>query len=435
MNIQLITLILVLSAMVVLVTGLPIGFALGSVALIFTLILWGPSSLGIAAIAAHENMMSFVFVAIPLFILMGHILERSGIGEALYSAIQKWMGPINGGLAMGTVLICTAIAAMVGVMGAGIVTAGVIAMPEMFNRKYDKQMVMGSIMSGGVLGTIIPPSIPMILLCVYSRLSVGRMFAGGLIPGIILSFLYVSYIGIRSFLNPKMGPALPVEERVGWKEKFMSLKGIILPILLIIGVLGSIFGGLATPTEAAAIGAFGAVICTIVYNRFSWGMIKDSCYRTTKLIGMILWIMVGISCFNCFFMGMGGAHLIEGLIAGASPWVVLIGMMLSLFILGMFMDDYAIIMIATPIYMPVVVSLGFDPLWFGVLFIMNMQMAVLTPPYGFATFYMRGLAPKNILMTDIWRAVLPFVALQAVGLTLVVIFPQLALWLPGIIIK
>lgn len=435
MSIGLVTLILVLTALTVLVTGLPIGFALGSIALIFTFFLWGPSALGLAAIAAHDNMMNFVFIAIPLFILMGHILERSGIGEAMYSAIHKWMGPINGGLAMGTVLICTVIAAMVGIMGAGIVTAGIIAMPEMFRRKYDRRMVMGSIMSGGVLGTLIPPSIPMILLCVYSRLSVGRMFAGGLIPGLILSALYNIYIGIRCGLKPEMGPALAVEERVSWKEKARAVRGVILPIILVIGVLGSIFGGLATPTEAAAVGAFGAALCAIIYRRFSWGMLKDACYRTTRLVGMILWIMVGISCFNCYFMGMGGAHLIEGLIAGVSPWFVLIGMMFSLFILGMFMDDYAIIMIATPIYMPVIVSLGFDPLWFGILFIMNMQMAVLTPPYGFATFYMRGLAPKEIPMTDIWRSVIPFVALQAIGLILVIIFPQLALWLPGVIIK
>ena len=213
----------------------------------------------------------------------------------------------------------------------------------------------------------------------------------------------------------------------------MSLKGIILPIILIIGVLGSIFGGLATPTEAAAIGAFGAVICTIVYSRFSWGMIKDACYRTTKLIGMILWIMVGISCFNCFFMGMGGAHLIEGLIAGASPWVVLIGMMLSLFILGMFMDDYAIIMIATPIYMPVVVSLGFDPLWFGMIFLVNIQIAILSPPFGPALFYLRGCVDDKVGYKGVSMSAFPYMGMQVIGLTLCILFPQIVLWLPNLI--
>jgi tripartite ATP-independent transporter DctM subunit len=232
-----------------------------------------------------------------------------------------------------------------------------------------------------------------------------------------------------------MGPALPPEERVGLKEKAISLRGSILPVFLIVAVLGSIFSGAATPTEAAAVGAFGAFLCAVVYRKSSWGMLREACYRTTKLMGLIMWIMVGIGCFNSFFMGMGGAHLVEGLTVGVSPWAVLIGMQLSLFIMGMFLDDYAIIMICTPIYAPVIASLGFDPLWFGILFIMNMQMAVLTPPYGFATFYMRALAPKDILMTDIWRAVIPFVGLQATGLVLVMAFPQLALWLPNLIFK
>ena len=433
MSIEHIIIVLVLTLLAVFVTGLPIAFALGSVALIYAFFLWGPHSLGIAALAGMSSMQPWIFVALPLFILMGMILERSGVGNAMYDTMDKWMGPINGGLAMGTVIICTAIAAMVGIMGAGIVTAGVIAMPEMFRRKYDKRMVMGSIMSGGVLGTLIPPSIPMILYSLYARQSVGKMFAGGIIPGFILSAFYCIYIGIRCLRNPKMGPALPVEERVGWKEKAVSVKGSILPVLLILTVLGSIFTGAATPTEAAAVGAFGAFLCAVIYRKFSWGMLREACYRTTRLMGLILWIMVGIGCFNSFFMGMGGAHLVEGVTMGVNRWAVLIGMQLSLFIMGMFLDDYAIVMIATPIYAPVIVSLGFDPVWFGILFIMNMQMAMLTPPYGFATFYMKALVPKNILITDIWRSITPFVALQGIGLILVMIFPKLVLWLPGLI--
>jgi len=435
MSIEHVVMILVVTALAVFVTGLPIGFALGSVALIYTFFLWGPHALGVAALAGMASMQPWILVALPLFILLGMILERSGVGNAMYDTLYKWMGPINGGLAMGTVIMCTLIAAMVGIMGAGIVTAGVVAMPAMFRRQYDKRMVMGSIMSGGVLGTLIPPSIPMILYSLYAKQSVGKMFAGGIIPGLILSALYCIYIGIRCFLNPKMGPALPPEERVGLKEKVISLRGSILPVLLIVTVLGSIFSGAATPTEAAAVGALGAALCAVVYRKFSWRMIIDACYRTTKLTGLIMWIMVGIGCFNSFFMGMGGAHLVEGLTVGVNPWAVLIGMQLSLFIMGMFLDDYAIVMICAPIYAPVIKSLGFDPLWFGILFIMNMQMAMLTPPYGFATFYMRALVPKDILMTDIWRAVTPFVVLQAIGLIVVMIFPKLALLIPGLLFK
>jgi tripartite ATP-independent transporter DctM subunit len=435
MSIGPLTVILVLSIVVVFITGLPIGFTLGGVAMIYALLLWGPKSFSVVAHAALSSMTYFILVAIPLFILLGMILERSGIGNAMYDTLYKWMGGLNGGLAIGTVIMCTLIAAMVGIMGAGIVTAGLVAMPEMFRRKYDKRMVMGAIMSGGVLGTLIPPSIPMILYSLYSKQSVGKMFAGGMIPGLVLSSLYCIYIGIRCHLNPKMGPALPPEERVGLKEKAISLRGSILPVLLIVAVLGSIFSGAATPTEAAAVGAFGAALCAIIYRKFSWGMLKEACYRTMILTGMIMWIMVGIGCFNSFFMSMGGIRLLDGLIVGVNPWAVLIGMQLSLFILGMFLDDYAIIMIATPIYAPVIVSLGFDPLWFGILFIMNMQMAVLTPPYGFATFYMRGLTSKEIPMSDIWRAVIPFVGLQGIGLILVMAFPQLALWLPHLVFK
>ena len=433
MSIEHVVLILVLTALAVFVTGLPIGFALGGVALIYAFFLWGPHALGIAAFAALSTMQPFIFVALTLFILMGMILERSGVANAMYDTMYKWMGPINGGLAMGTVIICTLIAAMVGIMGAGIVTAGVIAMPEMFRRKYDKRMVMGSIMSGGVLGTLIPPSIPMILYSLYAKLSVGRMFAGGLIPGIMLSSFYCIYIAIRCFRNPVLGPALPIEDRVDLKEKFVSLRNSILPILLIVSVLGSIFTGAATPTEAASVGAFGAFVCSLIYRKFSWGMLKEACYGTTRLMGLILWIMVGIGVFNSFFMGMGGAHLVEGLTVGVNRWVVLIVMQLSLFVMGMFLDDYAIVMIATPIYAPVILHLGFDPLWFGILFIMNMQMAMLTPPYGFATFYMKALVPKDILITDIWRAIIPFVLLQGLGLIIVMVFPKLATFIPGLV--
>ena len=433
MSIEHVTLILVLSAFVLFAAGFPIAFALGAVGLIYSLVFFGPSFLPVAAHAALGSMTSFLMVAIAGFVFMGMILRYSGVSAAMYDTMYKWTGRLNGGLAIGTVLVSTIMAAMVGIISAGIMTAGTIALPEMFKRKYDKRMVMGSIMSGGVLGTLIPPSVPMILYALYSRQSVGRLFAGGMIPGLILSTLYCTYIGIRCFKNPKMGPALPPEERVGWKGKIISLKDAVLFLLLIVGVLGSLFLGLATPTEASAIGASGAVICAVVYRKFSWKVIKKASYETMKLLGMVLWIMVGIGIFNSFFMATGGIDLIKNLVIGISPWTILIGMQLSLFLLGMVMDDYAIVMIATPLYAPVIVSLGFDPIWFGVLFIMNMGMGMLTPPYGFAHFYMKAVVPKDILMSDIWRSVIPFVGLQAIGLIIIMAFPQLVLWLPELI--
>lgn len=435
MSIEHVTLILILSAFVLFAAGFPIGFALGAVGLIYSLVFFGPKFLPVAAQAALGSMTSFLMVAIAGFVFMGMILRFSGVAAAMYDTMYKWMGRLNGGLAIGTVLVCTAMAAMVGIISAGIMTAGTIALPEMFHRKYDKHMVMGSIMSGGVLGTLIPPSVPMILYALYSRQSVGRLFAGGMIPGLILSTLYIIYIGIRCGLNPDMGRAIPPEERASWKEKVVSLKDAVLFVSLILGVLGSIFLGLATPTEASAVGALGAALIAAIYGKLSWKVIKGASYETMKLLGMVLWIMVGIGIFNSFFMAIGGIDLIKNLVVGISPWTVLIGMQLSLFILGMVMDDYAIVMIATPLYAPVIVSLGFDPIWFGILFIMNMGMGMMTPPYGFAHFYMKAVVPKDILMSDIWRSVIPFVGLQMIALIIVMAFPQLALWLPGLIFQ
>ena len=438
MSIELLTLALILSILFIFVLGLPVAFSLSSIAMIFAILLRGPAALGIAVYASWGSMTSFVLVAIPLFILLGNILQHSGIADAAYGMVHKWLGPIRGGLAIGTVLICTAMAAMVGVIGAGIVTMGIIALPAMIERKYDRKLGMGSIMAGGSLGALIPPSVPMILFANLTVQSVGRLFAGGIIPGLILSFLYCTYIGVRGYLQPHIAPALPPEERVSWREKFVALRGSILPIFIIVAILGSIFTGAATPTEAAAIGVLGTLISALIYRKFSWTMLKNAAYDTLRLFGMVFWILLGAACFTRFYMSMGAADLVEGMIAasGLSPWAVLIIMQLSLMAMGTVLEDYAIVLIAAPIYTPIVASLGFNPLWFGILFMINMQIAVLTPPYGFALFYMKGLVSrKGIPMAEVWRAILPFIPLQVTGLALTMIFPQLALWLPEMLFK
>jgi len=437
-SIELLTLALVLCILFIFVLGLPVAFSLSSVAMIFAMLLRGPAALGTVVYASWGSMTSFVLVAIPLFILLGNILQHSGIADAAYDMVHKWMGPIRGGLAMGTVLICTAMAAMVGVIGAGIVTMGVIALPAMVERKYDRKLAMGSIMAGGSLGALIPPSVPMILFANRTVQSVGRLFAGGIIPGLILSFLYCTYIGVRGYLQPDMAPALPPEERVSWREKFAALRGSILPIFIIVAILGSIFTGAATPTEAAAIGVLGTLISALIYRKFSWTMLKNAAYDTMRLFGMVFWILLGAACFTRFYMSMGAVDLVQGMIValGLSPWTVLIIMQLTLMAMGTFLEDYAIVLIAAPIYTPIVAALGFNPLWFGILFMINMQIAVLTPPYGFALFYMKGVvARKGIPMSEVWRAILPFIPLQIIGLALVMIFPQLALWLPSLFFK
>lgn len=438
MSIELLTLALILSILFIFVLGLPVAFSLSSVAMIFALLLRGPAALGTVVYASWGSMTSFVLIAIPLFILLGNILQHSGIADATYDMVHKWMGPIRGGLAMGTVLICTAMAAMVGVIGAGIVTMGIIALPAMLERKYDRKLAMGSIMAGGSLGALIPPSVPMILFANLTMQSVGRLFAGGILPGLILSGLYMTSIAVRCARNPKMGPAVPPEEKVTWREKFVALRGAILPIFIIVAILGSIFTGAATPTEAAAIGVLGTLISALIYRKFSWTMLKNAAYDTLRLFGMVFWILLGAACFTRFYMSMGAADLVQGMVAasGLSPWTILIIMQLTLMAMGTFLEDYAIVLIAAPIFTPIAASLGFNPLWFGILFMINMQIAVLTPPYGFALFYMKGIVSRRgIPMTEVWRAILPFIPLQIIGLVLTMVFPQLALRLPEMLFK
>lgn len=436
MSIEIITLLIFGTLFLLLALGVPVAFALGAVGVGFTIFLWGTPALFNMAIVIFKSMSSAILLAIPLFLLMANFLQHSGIADAAYETAYRWMGPLRGGLAMGTVIICTIFAAMSGVSGAATVTMGLIAIPSMLKRGYHKSIAVGTVAAGGVLGIIIPPSVIMILYASFTRESVGGLFFGGIIPGIIVAMLHISYIGIRSYLQPHLAPAIAPEERVGWREKLVSLRSIILPVALIILVLGSIWTGAATPTEAAGVGALGALICAAIYRRANWQMLNDSIRTTLRITCMVLWIVAAATAFNSLYVAVGARELITNLILGldVNPWTILVGMQLTLFFLGMVMDDYAIVMLAAPIYVPIIKMLGFDPLWFGILFILNMQMAYLTPPYGFNLFYLKGIVPKGVTMGDIYRSIVPFVAMQGIGLALVMIFPQLALFLPSIMI-
>jgi len=378
---------------------------------------------------------SFILVAVPMFILMANMLERAGIAEDLYSAMHRWMGPLRGGLAMGTVGICTIFAAMSGVSAAGTVTMGLIALPAMLRRGYQKSIALGSILGGGALGVLIPPSVVMLVYGLYANESVGRLFAGGVFPGLVLSGLFILYIGIRCYFQPHLGPALPPEERPALREKLVSLKAVILPLLLILMVLGSIFAGLATPSEAAAVGAVGAIICAAIYRRLTWQNLREALNRTFRATGMVLWILFGAAAFTSVYQAIGAVQLVEEMVSSLpiGPMAILAVMMVSYLILGCFMEPLTIIMLTIPLYLPIIKALGFDPVWFGVVFTVNMEMSYLTPPVGFNLFYLKGIAPPEVSIGDIYRSVGPFVILQATGLALVVIFPQLALWLPNLL--
>lgn len=436
MNIGLITVLLFGTILVVLATGLPLSFALAAVGLVFAYFLWGPNSLLVAVTAPYSQAIEFILIAIPMFIFMAAVLERAGIAEDLYTMMHQWMGQLRGGLAMGTVLICTLFASMAGITGAATVTMGLIALPSMLKRRYKKGIAVGCISAGGALGVLIPPSNPMIVYGLVAGESIGRLFAGGMIPGLVLSLLFIIYIGIRCFFQRDLGPSIPKEEVVTWKDKVISLRAVALPIFLVLAVLGSIFSGIATPSEAASIGAAGSIICAAIYRRLNWQMLLEAARRTLRLSSMVMWILLGAAAFVSVYNAIGASDLITNIVKTlpVSKWVVLAIMQLSLFILGMFLDPNGIIMLTVPVYVPIIKALGFDPLWFGIVFFVNMEMSYLTPPFGFNLFYMKGVVPPEISMADIYRSVFPFVILQAVGLILVIIFPQLALWLPTLLI-
>lgn len=435
------TIVLFGAMFVLLATGLPVVFVLGGVAISLTILLYGfDATLGLY-LSTWDTFTSQILLAIPLFLLMASVLQHSGIADDAYDMFYKWMGGLKGGLAMGTVLICTIFAAVTGTSGAATVSMGLIAIPSMLKRGYNKHLAAGSVAAGGVLGILIPPSIIMILYSLIAHLSVGRMFMGGILPGLVASSLYVAYIGIRCWRNPKLGPALPAGERASWNAKLVSLRALILPLLLIIAVLGSIWFGIATPTEAAAVGAFGSYVAAALHRRLNWTLLKTTTLPTLKLCAMVFWIVAGAFAFSNLYTQMGARGMIEDIVTGleVNRWVIMAFIQLSILVLGMLMDDFAIIMLTTPIYLPIITSLGFDPLWYGILFIVNMNIAYLSPPFGYNLFYLRGLAPhikeqtgQDLTMVDLYRAVIPFIGLQIIVLALVMIFPMLATWLPSI---
>jgi tripartite ATP-independent transporter DctM subunit len=432
MSIEILTILFFLSLLLFLALGLPLSFVLGGVSIIFIYATWGPQAFYMVAAQTWGAMNKFTLVAVPLFIFMAMILERSGVANDLYEMMYLWFGPVSGGLAIGTVVICAIFAAMCGISGAAVVSMGTIALPSMLKRNYDKLLAVGCINSGGGWGILIPPSVIMILYALISGESVGKLFAGGVFPGLLLLVMVSGYIAIRCYFQPHLGPALPREERGDWGRKFKAFKAVLLPMIIVLMVLGSIIGGITTPTEAAAMGVLGALISALVYRQLSWRLIEEAALRTLRLTGMIMWILFGAYCFSSAYHGMGAPRLIEDLMTyiPGGPWGTIIFIQIVIFILAMVLDPAGIMMITVPIFLPVVKAHGFDPLWFGILFTINMEIGYMTPPFGFNLFYLKGIVPPSISMGDIYRSVVPFTIVESTGLVLVMIFPQIATWLP-----
>jgi tripartite ATP-independent transporter DctM subunit len=373
----------------------------------------------------------YVFVAVPLFVLMACILEGSGVARDLYRAMHVFAGSLPGGLAVQTVMVAVVMAAMTGIIGGEIVLLGLLALPQMLRLRYDPQLAIGTICAGGSLGTMIPPSVVLILYGLTANVSIGDLFLAGITPGLLLGGLYVGYIVLRCSLNPSLGPPAPVEERqMPLAEKLALLKGLILPLMIIVWVLGSIYGGIASVTESAGIGACGAIASAALRKELTFALIKRALLQTMTTVGVLLWLAFGANALIGIYNIMGGTGYVRGLITGLplEPLGIIIVMMLILVVLGMFMDWIGILLLTMPIFVPVAVELGFDPVWFGILFCMNMQASYLTPPFGPAAFYLKSVAPPEITMHTIFKGVLPFVGLQLIGLLVILFFPQVALW-------
>lgn len=439
MSPELVTLVMVGSFFVLLVVGVPLAWAAAGVGLGVGFVLMGSNVFLIVVFEIWGVMLSWSLIAIPLFVFMANMLQHSGVADDLYEAFYRWLGPLRGGLAMASVGVSTLLAAMLGTAGAGVTIMGLIALPAMLKRKYDKRLACGSIMAGGSLGVLIPPSIMFIIYGMFAGVSIGKLFIGGIIPGLLLSSLFISYIGGKCFLNPQAGPAPSKEERaaITLRQKITATRSLILPILLIVAVLGSIFGGIATPGEAAGVGAIGAMLCAAVRRQLTWQNLKLSLYGTMRTIGLVMWIVFGGMIFVTVYTFGGATDFVrETLFAlPLGAWGTLIVIQLILILLGMVLETISIIVLTVPIFVPVITALGFSPLWFGVLFNINLQIAYLSPPFGYSLFYLKGVAPPEISITDLYLSVWPFIILQLIGLVLSMIFPQIILWLPGVMIK
>ncbi|HDH87916.1 MAG TPA: TRAP transporter large permease subunit [Desulfobacteraceae bacterium] len=430
MSIELVSILLFGGLLLFLSLGVPVVFAIGGISVILTFLLEGYPGLYTVATTTYREITDPTLITIPLFLLMGNLLIHSGISDRLFKALGYWLSGLKGSLAIVSVGVCVALA-MCGGFGPGILTMGLIAVPAMLKHSYNKSLALGSVMAGGVLGTIIPPSIIMIVFSFIARVSIGRLFFGGALPGFICAFFYIIYIATRCYFQPHLAPKISGD--VTWKMRLTSLKDVILPFFLIVVVLGSIFLGIATPTEAAGVGAMGALIICVILNRFTWKVVFDSSLNSLRISGMALWILISATLFGIFYTTAGAQSLVMDIVEDleVNRWLILVGMQIILIIFGMFMDDYAVVTICAPIFLPIAKFLGFNPIWFSIVFLLNMQVAYLTPPFGWALILMKGVAPPEITTGDIWRSVPPFVVIQLIVLILTMIFSQLALWLPG----
>ncbi|MGB0747219.1 MAG: TRAP transporter large permease [Magnetospiraceae bacterium] len=437
MSYEMIALLMFASMMLMLLTGQRVFGAIGFVAGAAALLLWGDGGSVMPFSAAMKLMKWYPLLTLPLFIYMGYILSESKIADDLYQMFHVWMGPVHGGLAIGTIGLMVVISAMNGLSVAGMAIGATIALPELLRRGYDKVMVTGVIQAGSSLGILVPPSVVLVLYGMIARQPVGQLWLAGAIPGLLLATLFVVYIAVRCAMQPKLGPPLPKEERtMPLGEKLKLLRAGILPLFIFFSMTGLFVMGVTSLVESSAVGAVAATLAAIIKRRLTWKVMETTLRNTLLVTCMFMWIILAALAFGAVFDGLGAVKAIEFLFLeefGLTPWEVLILMQLSYIVMGMFLDDTAMLVIVAPLYVPLVGSLGFDLIWYGVLYTITCQIAYMTPPFGYNLFLMRAMAPPEITLADIYRSIIPFVIVMVFGLGLVMTFPQIALWLPNLV--
>jgi tripartite ATP-independent transporter DctM subunit len=433
---ELIAILMFSTMMLMLLTGQRVFGAIGVVAVMAALFLWGDrGGYDIGFSAAIKLMRWYPLLTLPMFIFMGYVLSESKIADDLYKMFHIWMGGLRGGLAIGTIGLMVLISAMNGLSVAGMAIGATIALPELLKRNYDKLMVTGVIQAGSSLGILVPPSVVLVLYAMIARQPVGQLWLAGAIPGLMMAAMFIIYIAIRCRINPDLGPALSEEERdVGWPEKLRLLRAGLLPVVIFAVMMVPFVNGWTSLVESSAIGAIAAFAAAVLKGRMTRQVFETSVRQTLAITCMFMWIILAALAFGAVFDGLGAVKAIESLFTekwGLNPWVILILMQLSFLIMGTFLDDTAMLVIVAPLYVPLVGALGFDLVWYGVLYTITCQIAYMTPPFGYNLFLMRAMAPPEITITDIYRSIIPFVGVMVLALAVVMMFPQIALWLPN----
>ncbi|MBU1315175.1 MAG: TRAP transporter large permease subunit [Alphaproteobacteria bacterium] len=434
MSAEMIILFMFSSMLLSMLTGQRVFAVIGFVGVVAAAILWGNGGFELGFSAAMKLMKWYPLLTLPLFIFMGYLLSESGIAEDLYKAFHVWMGGLRGGLAVGTIGLMVVISAMNGLSVAGMAIGATIALPELLKRGYDKTMVTGVIQAGSSLGILVPPSVVLVLYGMIARQPVGQLWLAGALPGLLLAALFIIYVLVRCHFNPALGPVLPKEERdIPLREKLLLLRAGILPFLIFFLMMGLFLMGYTSLVESSAVGALSALVVAALKGRLGNGVLTRTIEQTLGISCMFMWIILAALCFGAVFDGLGAVRAIEGLLVndwGLSPWTILIMMQLSFILMGMFLDDTAMLVIVAPLYIPLVGKLGFDLVWYGVLYTITCQISYMTPPFGYNLFLMRAMAPAEISLGDIYRSVWPFVIIMMIGLAIIMAFPQIALWLP-----